>query len=89
MSAIYGIEVESKADKAVQRAYSATIDIVGQSIFGRQDEVKAKELSQWKAERVGNVDTEKVRIKSLDIVKTFKVIKGVIWQSAITLDDNG
>ena len=28
-TAIYGIEVESKAEKALQSAYSATIDLIG------------------------------------------------------------
>ena len=43
----------------------------------------------WRPERVGNVDTEKIREKSLNIVKTYKVIKNVIWQSAIEVDGNG
>ena len=62
------------------------------SLYGVINQSRAEKLSKkprsWRPERVGNVDTEKIRDKSLNIVKTFNVIKNVIWQSAIEVDEN-
>ena len=91
-AAIYGIEDLSKLstnntnpNKRMKRDKKAN------QMVRRDSNLKQDVMSggQGFLENCKEVDIAEVRSKSLQVVKTFKAIKQVIWESSISLDDKG
>ena len=48
-----------------------------------------QEISDWFLGQAFGLDMETVRKKSLEVVKTYKIIKNVIWQCSIKFSADG